>query len=79
MCIIVFQIFVGVKLINKCLTGSNGAEGDGNENLENRSIQPLSTVHGAEDYFKQDTVSVHWEFIEGEIDKWEIMIRLVFK
>lgn len=39
-----------------------------------RLIQPLSTVHGAEDNLKQDTVSVHWEFIEGEIVKLDIII-----
>lgn len=70
---------MGVKWINKCLTGSNGAEDDGNENLENILIQLLSTVHGAEDNFQRDTVSVQWEFVEGETVKWEIIIWLVFK
>lgn len=41
------------------------AEVDRSENLE----KPFNTARGAEDDFKQDTVSDFCEVIEGELDK----------
>lgn len=54
---------------HKYLTGSYGAEVDRNGNWEKTFNTRLSTVHGAEDTFKQDIVSVFCELIGGKTDK----------
>ena len=60
----------GVKLIAKCLTGSNGAEVNGNKNLEKSNVfnTLLNAVHGTEDTSGKNVVSVLWDF-RGELNR----------